>query len=90
MDGRIARKRETSYTTEMEVQFNSEIEARLAERAARHCLSPDELVRDVVARYFEEEDRFVEAVKRGEAALERGGYLTHEQVGDKLRRFLEP
>jgi len=74
----------------MEVQFNSEIEARLAERAAQQCLSPDELVRDVVARYFEEEDRFVEAVKRGEAALERGEYLTHEQVGDKLRRFLEP
>jgi predicted transcriptional regulator len=74
----------------MEVQFNSEIEARLAERAAQQCLSPDELVRDVVARYFQEEDRFVEAVKRGEAALERGEYLTHEQVGDKLRRFLEP
>jgi predicted transcriptional regulator len=34
--------------------------------------------RDVVARYFEEEDRFVDAVKRGEAALERGEFLTHQ------------
>jgi predicted transcriptional regulator len=74
----------------MEVQFNSEIEARLAERAAQQCLSPDELVRDVVARYFEYEDHFVQAVTRGEAALERGDFLTHEQVGEKLRRFLEP
>ena len=72
----------------MEVQFNSEIEARLAERAARQCLSPDELVRDVVARYFQEEDQFVEAVKRGEAALEHGDFMTHDQVGDKLQRFL--
>ncbi len=32
-------------------------------------MNPDEVVRDVVARYFKEEDRFVEAVKRGEAAL---------------------
>ena len=72
----------------MEVQFNSEIEARLAERAAQQRLSPDELVRDVVARYFQEEDQFVEAVKRGEAALERGEYMTHDQVGDKLQRFL--
>ena len=72
----------------MEVQFNSEIEARLAERAAQQRLSPDELVRDVVARYFQEEDRFVEAVKRGEAALERGDSMTHSQVGDKLQRFL--
>jgi predicted transcriptional regulator len=74
----------------VEVQFNSEIEARLAERAARQCVSPDELVRDLVASYFQEEDRFVEAVKRGEAALDRGDYLTHEQVGDKLRHYLRP
>lgn len=87
-DGHVARKQESSYTTETEVQFNSEIEARLAERAARQCLSPDEFVRDVVARYFQEEDRFVEAVKHGEAALERGDYMTHDQVGDKLQHFL--
>lgn len=86
--GHVACKRKSSYTTAMEVQFNSEIEARLAEGAARRCLSPDELVRDVVARYFQEEDRFVEAVKRGEAALERGDYMTHDQVGNKLQRFL--
>ncbi|HLJ16696.1 MAG TPA: hypothetical protein VKV15_19520 [Bryobacteraceae bacterium] len=47
-------------------------------------------MQDVVARYFEEEDRFIEAVKRGEAALERGESLTHEQVGERLRRFLQP
>jgi predicted transcriptional regulator len=74
----------------MEVQFAPEIEARLAERAARESLSPDEVVRDMVARYFREEDRFIEAVKRGEAALENGESLTHEQVGDRLRRFLAP
>jgi predicted transcriptional regulator len=72
----------------MEVEFNSEIGARLAERAARECLSPDEVVRDVVTRYFLEEDRFIAAVERGEAALDRGETLTHEQVGDRLRRFL--
>jgi predicted transcriptional regulator len=74
----------------MEVEFNPEIDARLAERAARECLSPDEVVRDVVTRYFLEEDRFIAAVQRGEAALDRGESLTHEQVGDRLRRFLEP
>jgi predicted transcriptional regulator len=47
-------------------------------------------VQDVVARYFDEEDRFIEAVKRGEAALERGEFLTHDQVGERLRRFLQP
>jgi predicted transcriptional regulator len=74
----------------MEVEFTPEIDARLAERAVRECLSPDEVVRDVVARYFAEEDRFIAAVQRGEAALARGESLTHEQVGDRMRRFLEP
>lgn len=74
----------------MEVQFTPEIEARLVERAARQCLSPDEAVRDVVTRYFKEEDRFIEAVRRGEAALDRGETLAHEEVGERLRRFLQP
>ncbi len=74
----------------MEVQFTPDLEARLAERAARQSLNPGEVVRDVVARYFQEEDRFIEAVKRGEAALDRGESLTHEQAGERLRRFLQP
>jgi predicted transcriptional regulator len=32
----------------------------------------------------------VEAVKRGEDALQRGEYLTHDQVGQRLRRLLQP
>ena len=63
---------------------------RLAKRATQEGINPAEVVQDVVARYFEEEDRFVEAVKRGEAALESGESLTHEQVGERLRRFLQP
>lgn len=74
----------------MEVQFNPGLQARLAQRAAQQGVLPNEVVQEVVARYFEEEDRFVEAVKRGEAALDRGESLSHEQVGDRLRRFLQP
>lgn len=74
----------------MDVQFPPELQARLAQLAAKQGVDPNEVVQDVVTRYFEEEDRFVEAVKRGEAALERGEFLTHEQVGERLRRFLQP
>jgi uncharacterized protein (DUF433 family) len=31
----------------------------------------------------------LEAVKRGEEALQRGEYLSHEQVGQRLQRFLQ-
>jgi predicted transcriptional regulator len=74
----------------MEVHFDSNLEARLTERATEQGRKPEEFVQDVVARYLDEEDRFVKAVKRGEDALERGEYLTHEQVGERLRRFLRP
>ena len=74
----------------MEVHFPPDLQARLDERANQQGRNLDEVVQDVVAHYFEEEDRFIEAVKRGEAALERGEFLTHEQVGERLRRFLKP
>jgi predicted transcriptional regulator len=73
----------------MEVNFPPELEAKLAQSAAQQGRNPDELVKDVLARHFEEEARFVEAVRRGEEALQRGEYLTHEQVGQRLERFLK-
>ena len=74
----------------MEVHFTPGQEARLAQSAAQQGRKPDELVQQVVARYFDEESRFVDAVKRGEEALDRSEYLTHEQVGQRLERFLRP
>ena len=74
----------------MEVHFAPEIEKKIAQSAAQQGRNADELVQEVVARYFDEESRFVEAVNRGEEALERGEYLTHEQVGQRLERFLRP
>jgi predicted transcriptional regulator len=74
----------------MEVNFSPELEAKLAHSAAQQGRNPGELVQDVLTRYFEEETRFVEAVKRGEEALQGGEYLTHEQVGHRLKRFLQP
>ena len=74
----------------MEVHVTGGLEARLAHSAAARGCNPDDLVQEVLTCYFEEEARFVEAVKRGEEALKRGEYLTHEQVGQRLQRFLQP
>lgn len=73
----------------MEVQVTGELEAKLANSAARQGRNPADLVQDVLASYFEEEARFIEAVQRGEDALQRGEYLTQEQVGQRLQRFLQ-
>jgi predicted transcriptional regulator len=73
----------------MEVHFNSDLQARITDRASQEGRNPDEFVQDVLARYLDEEDRFIEAVKRGEDALDKGDYFTHGQVGERLRRFLQ-
>jgi predicted transcriptional regulator len=73
----------------MEVPFTPELEAKLAQTAAQQGRDPDELVRQVTARYFDEESRFIDAVNRGEWALLHGEPLTHEQVGQRLERFLQ-
>jgi predicted transcriptional regulator len=73
----------------MELHVTGELEAKVTQSAAQQGLNPEELVRDVLTRYFEEEARLVEAVSRGEQALERGEYLTHEQMGLRLQRLLQ-
>jgi predicted transcriptional regulator len=74
----------------MEVHFPPETEAKLTNSAAQQGRAPGEIAQEIVTRYFEEETRFAEAVKRGEDAFQRGEYLTHEQVGQRLQRFLRP
>jgi len=72
----------------MEVNFQSELEAILVSSTARLGSNPDELVQNVMRRFFAEAVGFEEGVTRGEAALTRGDFLSHDQVGERLQRFL--
>ena len=73
----------------MVVHITPELGAKLADSAAQQGCNPDELVQEVLTRYFEEEACLINAVKHGEEALERREYLTHDQVGQRLHRFLQ-
>jgi len=73
----------------MEVHFTSEMQAKLADLAARQGRGTEDLVQDILAGYIEEEARFIEAIRLGEESLERGEYLTHEEVGVRLEPLFE-
>jgi predicted transcriptional regulator len=73
----------------MEVHVTPELEAKLTLSAAQKGRNPDELAQEILAQYLEEETRFAEAVQRGEDALQRGEYLTHKQVGQRLKSLVE-
>jgi predicted transcriptional regulator len=68
----------------MEIRFKPELGAKLAESGALQGRNPEELVEEVVSHYFDEESQLIEAVTRGEGALQRAEYLTHEEVGERL------
>jgi predicted transcriptional regulator len=70
----------------MEVHLNDEQEARLTEMAERSGTSTDALVQDAVTRYLDQDNHFVDAVLKGLASLDRGEYVTHDEVGARLRR----
>lgn len=71
----------------MEVHLGSDQFSKLAQLARDRGRSPDVLAQEAIDRYLEEEARFLEAVKLGEAELERGEYLTHDEVGDRVQRL---
>jgi predicted transcriptional regulator len=71
----------------MEVHFTPEQEAQLSKIAATTGTDAEQLVKDAALRLLQEETRFVEAVKVGETQLERGEYLTHEEVGERIKRL---
>ena len=71
----------------MVVYFPPELELKVTNSAAQQGRNPKDLVQEVLTRYFEQEGCLIEAVKSGEQAFERGEYLTHEQVGQRLQRF---
>lgn len=71
----------------MEVRLTPEQQQQLAELASQRGRDADALAQETISRYLAEEARFVEAVKLGEAALDRGEYLTHQQVGERIDRL---
>jgi len=77
------------YLGKMEVQLSPEQEAQLAALAAQEGRTPDDLAREVFGRALAEEARFVEAVKRGLASLDRGEYISHQDVGARIERLFQ-
>jgi predicted transcriptional regulator len=74
----------------MELRLQPEKEAQLVQIAAQKGLDPDELARQILSRYLEDDTHFIEAVNIGLAAADRGDFVAHEEVGKKLKQILRP
>jgi len=71
----------------MEVHFTPEQEAQIAQLANKAGSDPERLVKDVVARYLDDEARFLGAVEKGLAAAERGEFIEEEEMDTRIERM---
>ena len=73
----------------MEVPLTADQLSHLAEVAEAKGRTVDALAQEVLTRYLEEEARFEQAVKIGEAQLDRGEYFTHDQVAQRVKQLFQ-
>jgi predicted transcriptional regulator len=78
-----------SYLWDMEVHFTPEQEAQLTQIATRSGTDTESLVTNVVARYLDEEARFLAAVQKGLDAAERGEFIEEEEMDARFEAMLK-
>ena len=74
----------------MELHFTPEQQARLAQIATKTGTAPERIVTNVVARYLDEEARFLAAVEKGIVAAQRGEFIEEEEMDARLEAMFKP
>jgi predicted transcriptional regulator len=72
----------------MEVNLNSDLQARLTHLAAQQGRDTEALAREAIERLVDYDEWFMREVDKGLAQIEQGKVLTHEQVGERLEKRL--
>ncbi len=73
----------------MEIHFSPEQEARLAQIGVQSGTDAERVVANVVARYLDEEARFLAAVEKGIAAAERGEFIEEEEMDARVEAMFK-
>jgi predicted transcriptional regulator len=74
----------------MEVNFTPEIQAKLDRAATENKRGPAEYVQQLVEHYVDHDVWFRREVKEGLAQLDRGEFLTHDEVGERIKQMFQP
>ena len=85
----VAQAEAVRYGEVMGVHFTPEQQAQLAHIAIKAGTAPERLVTNVVARYLDEESRFLAAVEKGIAAAESGEFIEEEEMGARVEAMFK-
>lgn len=72
----------------MNITITPDQEAQLAALARRTGREPGELVQEALTLLLDEHSRFLAAVEAGFASLDRGQFVTHEEVGTRIEQIV--
>ena len=72
----------------MEVALSPEQEAQLLRLASRTGRNAEALAQEAIDHLLEHGERFITAVEKGLASLDRGDSVSHEDVGRRIDRLL--
>ena len=71
----------------MEVHFPPEVETRLQQVAVANGKDAEQLVKDTVARMLENQARFISGVQRGIEQADRGEFVEHKDLLNRIDRL---
>jgi predicted transcriptional regulator len=71
----------------MEVHFTPEVEDRIQRVAAENRSTADDYIQQLVERHLDHDSWFRQQVQKGLDQLDRGEFLTHEEVGQRLEQM---
>jgi predicted transcriptional regulator len=73
-----------TYSKAMEVHFSPELQAKLDRVAAENSSAADQYVQQLVEHYLDHDVWFRQKVKTSLERLDRGEFLTHEEMGARI------
>jgi predicted transcriptional regulator len=71
----------------MEVHFSTDVEERLQQVASANGKDAEQLVKDTVTRMLENQARFVAGVQRGIEQADKGAFVEHTEVRNRIDRL---
>lgn len=71
----------------MEVHLPPNLQAKVDRAAAENNSGAEEYVKQLVEHYLEHDAWFRQQVKKGLDQLDRGEFLTHEEVGARIEQM---
>ncbi|MGB2899054.1 MAG: hypothetical protein WBB89_07305 [Candidatus Acidiferrum sp.] len=66
------------------MHLSAELQAKVERAAAENKSGAEEYVKQLVEHYVDHDAWFRQQVTRGLAQLDRGEFVTHEEVGDRI------